>query len=802
MHISVDWLSEYVDLDGISIEELCDRITIHTAEVEGHEVLRRAVAGVVAARVVVATPLDVGDKTVHVVELDLGKRRARTVCGAPNVTAGMVGAFAPAGATIAGGVTLEETELYGHPSEGMLCSASELGMGGAHESILELPATVLPGTPLSDLVPEEDVLIEIDNKSLTHRPDLWGHYGFAREVAAIFGRALRPLDLAELSAHDALPPVPVSVENFDDCPVYTAIAVDVRGDQPSSLVVQRRLLALGTNPKSALVDLTNYVQLELGQPTHAFDARSVAAVRVAAAGDTARFTTLDGKEHALQPDDLLIHNADEPVALAGIMGGYHSRVAPDTRALLLESANFRGARVRVTAGRLNLRTDSSLRFEKKQPPVNAKVAAARILRLLDTEGLEPEARSRFTVVGDLHESERPIHVPAGWLTRRAGVELSDERATQILRSLGFSCTIRPEGGLDVGIPAFRGLQDIAILEDISEEVMRIYGYDRMEPVLPAAPMRPTELDVGWRNANRLRRLLATGHRFHELHTYSWTDDEWLATIGFDPGPTLNLANPAGAGRGRMRTTQLPNLFAVVRDNKRVREDFRVFELGRTFWLDAEGAAHEADELAGVSVVQSGALNERSHARQIRAVIDDIGAVTGLSGLRCVRVVEAPAAPWFGRGTALEVRLDDAVIGHMGMVPRALRDQVLDRGHGVWFRLAMPALQGAPFPDRPYAAPPVYPGSTQDFTFSWPVSSGHEGLEAVLSAFSHDVLRRWELVDFFRPMVSKKKASETGNYSFRFHLRHPDRTLTADDIEGFRTAFLAHAEARGLVQVGA
>ncbi len=800
MFISVDWLSEYVDLTGISTDDLADRITIHTAEVEGVETLTRAVAGVVAAKVVSAEPLDTGEKTVHVVVVDVGGTQRRTVCGAPNVAVGMVGAFAPAGTTIADGTTLAETTLYGHPSEGMLCSASELGLGGAHESILALPATVAPGTPLSELVPETDVLIEIDNKSLTHRPDLWGHHGFAREVAAIFGRPLRPLDTAPLSAHDHLPAVPVTVENHDDCPVYTAIKIDVAGDQPASMVVQRRLLALGINPKSALVDLTNYVQLELGQPTHAFDARKVDAVRVAAAGTTPTFTTLDGKEQALQPDDLLIHSADEPVALAGIMGGMGSKIEADTTALLLESANFRGARVRMTAGRLNIRTDSSNRFEKKQPPVNARVAAARILRLLETEGLAPVVRSRFTVVGDLHENERPIFVPDGWLTRRAGVEITDARATEILTSLGFSCQARPGGGLDVGIPAFRGLHDIAILEDISEEVMRVYGYDRMEPVLPAAPLRSADIDLGWRNAHRLRRLLASGHRFHELHTYSWTEDEWLATIGFDPGPTLNLANPIAVGRGRMRTTQLPNLFAVARDNKRVRDDFRVFELGRTFWLDAAGEKHEADELAGLSVVQSGAMDAPTHFRQIRGAVDDIARVTGLSAFEMRRVDAPPAAPWFGPGMALEIRKDGELIGHMGMTPRALRTQVLDRGHAVWFRLSMPALQGAAYPDRPYAAPPVYPGSTQDFTFSWPVVQGYEGLEAVLGAFAHPVLARWELVDFYRPMLSKKKKAETGNYSFRFHLRHADRTLTADDIEGFRTAFLAHAAASGLEQI--
>ncbi len=799
MYISVDWISEYVDLDGISAEDLAERITIHTAEVEGVETLNRAVADALVVDVLSCFAIDTGTKTVHVVELDAGGRRYRTVCGAPNVRAGIRAVFVPAGGAVAGGKTLEDTELYGHPSEGMLCSAAELGMGTAHESIVEVPGSIPAGTPLASLVPATDTLIEIDNKSLTHRPDLWGHHGFAREVAAIFGRALRPLDTTDLDAFADLPPVPVTVADHGDCPVYTAIAIDVSGDQPSSLTVQRRLLALGTSPRSALVDLTNYVQLELGQPTHAFDARKVSAVRVGPAGKTQSFTTLDGKSWALEPDDLLIHNADEPVALAGIMGGLHSKVEPDTTQLLLESANFRGARVRTTASRLNLRTDSSLRFEKKQPPANARLAAARITRLLETEGLSPKVRSRLTVVGDLHDSPRMLNVPAGYLTRRAGVDISDARALSILTSLGFGCTILPGGGLDVAIPSFRGLRDIAILEDISEEVMRIYGYDQMEPVLPAAPMRSTDNDKGTQNAHRLRRLLAGGHRFHELHTYSWTDDEWLSTIGFEPGATLNLTNPIAAGRGRMRTTQLPNILGVARDNRRVRDDFRIFELGRTFWLGAQGDKHEADELAGLSVVQSDAQNEELHFRQIRGAMDDIAAVTGLPPFSYRRVKTPPDAPWFAPGLALEILKNDVVIGHMGVIPRELRTKVLDRGHGVWFRLEMPALMGEGFPEQPYVAPFVYPGSTQDFTFSWPVVDGYEALADVINAHSSPLLARWELVDFYRPMVSKKKAAPNGNYSFRFHLQLEDRTLTADDIEAFRTSFLAHAQAHALQQ---
>ncbi|MHC4407291.1 MAG: phenylalanine--tRNA ligase beta subunit-related protein, partial [Planctomycetota bacterium] len=321
MKISLDWISDFVDLAGVDPETVADRLTMCTAEVEGYEVLRRAVEGVVIGEVVSTEPISVSgpeDSRLHLVTVDCGSSTHVTVCGAANVCRGMKSAFAPPGVTLAEGQRIEVSEVGGHKSEGVLCSARELGMSRWHEVVLECPASLEVGTPLAKHVPPDDVIVEIDNKSLTHRPDLWGHYAFARELAAIFGRPLRRLPMAELERYDDLPAYPLVIDDLEGCPCYGCLEFRVKAAQPSPLVMQRRLHALGQRTYNLLVDVTNYAMLELAQPTHAFDGDRLRAIRVATMGRRGTFTTLDGQPRQMLPDDLLIWNEREPVALAGV----------------------------------------------------------------------------------------------------------------------------------------------------------------------------------------------------------------------------------------------------------------------------------------------------------------------------------------------------------------------------------------------------------------------------------------------------------------------------------------------------
>ena len=499
MYISLDWISDYVDLTGLDVPTITNRLTLATAEVEGTKTIRRFVKGVFVGEITKVEKLTdkltfctVDCSAVNGTAVGSTATTYTTVCGAPNVRVGLKAPFAPAGTLLAGNLNVEATEMSGKPSQGILCSAAELGMSDWHEILLECPGSVKTGTPLEELIPETDTLIEIDNKSLTHRPDLWGHYGFAREFAAIFGRELKPLPQIDLSAYDSLPAYPLkneakSVEQGENCPCYGCIAFETGRGQtggtipspppPSPLSIQRRLHALGMRSYNLLVDVTNYVNWEIAQPTHAFDAEKLGGIRVATlggkesgvrsqeSGDRSDFTTLDGQTRKLLPEDLLIWGTTQPletaaensaavcrlpsavsyrpVALAGIMGGLETEVTESTVKILLESANFKAARIRRTANRLDLRTDASQRFEKSQPPSNVKVAIARILKLIGDSGADLKVLSRFTFDGDLQEEIRYIDIPAGRLEQLAGIKLPPERVTQILESLGFEVQWNP-----------------------------------------------------------------------------------------------------------------------------------------------------------------------------------------------------------------------------------------------------------------------------------------------------------------------------------------------------------------------
>lgn len=780
MKLSLNWLSDFVDLSGISPEKVEDLLTLRTAESEGIEHIQRKLDHVVWAELLSLTRID---DRLQLVEVDIGGETRTTVSAAPGLSVGAIAAFALPGAVLADGTAIAATEFKGHASEGMLCAPGEIGVGSYREKVLFAPAGTPPGRAVAEDIASTDVLIEIDNKSLTHRPDLWGHYGFARELAGIFGLPLKAYPVVDLSQYDGLPAHPVAIDALDVCPLYSATAVDVRGDAVSPLKVQSRLLTLGQSPISLLVDLTNYIQLELGQPSHAFDARHVPAIRVARAGEARKFETLDGKVRDLIADDLLILGNDQPVALAGIIGGADSAVMDGTEQVVLEVANFAATRVRRTSVRLDVRTDSSLRFEKKLPLAFVRTAAGRFLQLLVDADIDHTVRSRFSYVGKLASDPRRIHVPAGWLSRRAGADISNEVASRLLESIGFTVTGAEDGGLHVDVPGFRGEADMAILEDVSEEVFRLFGYENITPVPPVGPLAPTPSHMPTVVQHRIRRLLAQAHGMVEVHTYSWFNNDWIHDLGYVPERPLKLANAYSATRDTMRDTLLPNMLAVAHQNRRAAERFQVFEIGRRFWLDAEGTKHEADQLCILAVDQTSDDPEPTY-RAVRSAVDDILETAGLPALVPGNIGAPARTPWTVPGLTLSLVLNGQNIGYMGVLNDKSARRILRGGHAVWLTLDVDAVLGELFPGVDYQSPPSHPGTEQDFTFEWPMGVGYGGLCRVLDGFSHDAVHSRSLQAVY-PLPDQPEA----RYTLRYALRWAGRTPSEVDIEAFRSAFL-------------
>ena len=793
MKLSLEWLGYYVDLPTISPQDVAYRLTMATAEVEGVEPLRRSVRGIVVGQITESVPLETGGsgKAMQYVTVNAGAGTYQTVCGAPNVKVGMKSAFAAPGAVIAEGHTVREQRVFGRMSEGILCSPKELGWGESHAGIMAFPDSLAVGTDLAEIVPETDHIIEIDNKSITHRPDLWGHYGFARELAAIFGRELRPLDVIPESEGSELPEFPLRIENYEGCPGYCCMDIDGLEPAYSPVPIQYRLLAAGLRPINLLVDLTNYLMCELGQPMHAFDGERVRDIIVAPFGSRGTFRTLDSIERRMVPEDLMICDHGGPIALAGIMGGEESEIREQTSRVLLESANFNPARIRRTSIRLCLRTDASIRFEKGQPPSHMTLSIRRFVHLLREAGQTPVLRSRLTAAGETGEKGRPLSMSRESLTRSIGMEIPDERIVGILTSLGFSCTIK-DGAVQVVIPPHRSVRDISIPRDIVEEVARIYGYDNIVPAMPAVELRAYAFNTNLQKQHKLRRLLSQAKGFSEVHTYSWYDENWLRRIGYDPVETLRLKNPAAENNVRLRLDLLPNLLALVEMNAVHRDSFALYEMGNVYVPIPEGS-RQAMHLGGVAYRSEKAGNLQDLFLWVKETIEEAGEMVNAEAVR-ISSSHDTSLPWYEEGSCRTVWSGEVDVGRLGILAGRALD-AFDKGtQVVWFELDADALAGPAFPDLRYDEIPIYPGSWMDFSILADASTPYAGLEERIHAFSHPILRKVKHLYLYG---GKGLPEAKLSYTFRFWLGLRERTLTGEDLAAFRESFLGYLASIGL-----
>ena len=380
MFLSMNWIGDFVDLSGLDKKALIHNFTLSTAEVEDIIVKGEDTYGVIAARIE-SVENHPKSKKLHLLKVNTGTDVLDIVCGAPNVREGMTVALATSGGAVAGH-KISEAVVGGYTSYGMCCSEAELGISDDNSGIWELPSDIPLGTDIKTIYDIDDIIFEVDNKSLTNRPDLWSHYGMAREFATITGRELRTVPTFDTSVYDNLPAVAVDVKATELVWRYSAIKVENIRRKVSPVNMRIRLYYAGSRAINFLADLTNYVMLELGQPMHAFDNRKVDRIEVQTFNAPFEFVTLDGVSRNIDDKMLMITSGNTPVAVAGVMGGDASKIEDDTDSLLLESATFDGVSVRKTTTRLGLRTDASMRYEKMLDPELCKTATERLLYLL------------------------------------------------------------------------------------------------------------------------------------------------------------------------------------------------------------------------------------------------------------------------------------------------------------------------------------------------------------------------------------------------------------------------------------
>lgn len=431
-----------------------------------------------------------------------------------------------------------------------------------------------------------DLIIDIDNKSLTHRPDLWGHYGFAREISALYHTPLAPLPVAELalgSTHQPEESLTIELQDTEWCRRYNALIIENVKVEPSPEWLQRRLEAVGARPINNIVDLTNYILFEMGQPLHAFDRSKLLGdkiiIRRATEGET--IATLDGKTHTLTTEMLLIADAQRGAAIAGVMGGALTEVDDTTTTLVLESANFHPGNVRKTAAKLGIRTESSMRFEKSLDPRQTSQGIARFLYLLQEICPGATAKGPIYQAGITQLPSVTIQTSTTFINRKLGTTLPNSEITGILRSLQFAVQENGEQ-LTVGVPSWRATGDIGIPEDLVEEVGRVYGYDNITPIAPLVPLAPVQPSPLHELTHQLRQTLSRDLGFTEVYNYAFVGEKLLEKVGESLFNHLELANPLASEHHLMRTSLVPNMLKITAENLRYYKSFNLYELDRVF----------------------------------------------------------------------------------------------------------------------------------------------------------------------------------------------------------------------------
>ncbi|KAA2283903.1 phenylalanine--tRNA ligase subunit beta [Arenimonas fontis] len=770
MKFPESWLREHVTIEA-SREELAARLTAIGLEVEELTVLGEGLDGVVVAEILSCEKHPEADR-LQVCQVATGAGSVQIVCGAPNARAGLKAPLATIGAKLPGGIAIKAAKLRGVESQGMLCSAKELGVDADASGLLELPADAPVGQPLAEYLGLPDASIEL--KLTPNRADCFGVRGIAFDVAAAFGVQVNPMEIPEAPvSSDAR--LEVRLQAGADCPRFCGRVVD--GLDPNArtpLWMAERLRRAGLRPISPLVDITNYVMLELGQPLHAFDADTLSGgpviVRHARAGE--RLKLLDEREVELDPSFLLVTDNDRPAALGGVMGGWDTRVTDATTRVFFEAAHWAPSAIIGRARRLGMHTDAGHRFERGVDPELPRHAVERATALA--------MQIMGGRAGPLTEAVLPEHLPAPAavplrrqrLRRVLGLAVADAEVERILRALGMRVSATEEGWSV--LPPSRRF-DIAIEEDLVEEIARIHGYDAIPTRLPAGASRlavPSETRV--EEALLRRQLVARD--FQEAVNYAFVDAGLLETWGLAED-AVALANPLSADLAVMRTTLLPGLVAALgRNRARQQRRVRLFELGRVFRRSDEGLV----ETARVAAVACGPDLPEQWGQAERTVdFHDVkGVVESLLALAGTRAEFRPDARPFGHpGRSASVWRDGREIGWLGHLHPALAKALDLDGEVVGFELDLEALAARALPQAGTLS--RFPSVRRDIALVVPESTPWAALENSLKAALGPQLREVVLFDRY---VGPGLEPGSKSLAMGLILQDVSRTLTDRDAD--------------------
>ncbi len=819
MLISLGWIKEFTDIPkDITPQKLAEDLTVHTVEVEDVIDQAKQYRRMVVGEIVEINNHDNADK-LKICITNIGEQEpVQIVCGGNNIYKGMKVAVALPGARVKWHgegdlVELAETKIRGEKSFGMICAASEIGLTDNlpidEPNVMDLPKDFEVGTPLAEAFNLTDVIIDIDNKSITNRPDLWGHYGIAREISAIYKTQLRPLpdfnqSVLEKEAFD------VVIENKELCRRFVVARMENISVGQSPRWMQSRLQAAGMRPINVLVDISNYVMLELGQPNHIFDAGKLKnphkvdydheaghegktkgddgmyfMIRNAREGET--ITTLDNIERKLDTSMLVVTNGDTPLAIAGVMGGGSSEIDEHSKEIVIEVANFEPVVVRKASQKLGLRTEASARFEKGLDPILVDHARARIIELI--KELIPEATvTGMTDIGEWQQEPTVITTSGSFLRERIGIHISDDEIQAMLVRLGLMVEMQ-ENILRVTVPSWRATGDLSIPEDIVEEVARIYGYHNIESKIPFTHTFGSEqTNVPIKFNRMVKRLLSIGAGINEVENRVFEKEKIARLLGINiEKDAVAILNPLSQDQAYVRRSILPGLLINVRDNARFQKDIRLFEIGRTFsptpsktlktGKDSVVSIPEQSYRLGV-VITNDVLSKDDLFYEIKGIAEML-----FENIRIPYSFKANMKDkWMENGYELLIEgiHDDVPVlfGECGIIHPSIQRSLKLLHPVAVLCLNYELLSCAKTAEVSYKPVPEYPSVTRDIAITVNADIAYSDLETTIKQ-SSNLLVSIKLFDIYSGIQVG-----AGKKSLAWHLefRHTEKTLTSEEAD--------------------
>ena len=780
MLVSLKWLKDYVDI-GLTPEELAHRLTMSGLEVEEIKTIHPQFSGVVVSRILSVKPHPSADR-LSLCSVSDGIENYPVVCGAKNISAGDIVPLAKVGAVIPGGYTIKSSLLRGEKSDGMLCSEKELEIGDDESGIMQLPKDLQLGLPLEKALNIEDTVLDVN--VTPNRSDCLSMTGIAREVAAITGKKIKlPTIKIKESSEDINSIASVKIIDDDLCPRYTARMIKDVKIGPSPVWMKTRLEAAGLRAINNIVDVTNFVMLEIGQPLHAFDFRFLEKGKIVVRKSTENeeFISLDGKARNLPADTVLICDGVKPVAIGGIMGGLNSEVKEDTQVVLLESAYFNPSSIRRSSRKLGMSTDAAFRFERGIDPEGVIKALNRAAQLIAEFSGGNIYKNYIDVYPNKISSAKDIPLRIDRIRRIIGTEIKAKDVTRILRSIDMVLKQKGKGSYLVTPPTCR--VDISREIDLIEEVIRLYGYDKVPVTLPAVDVNEMEFIPRLDMEERIRQLL-TGSGYTEIVNYSFQTPQSADILCLPENDerrqTVKIKNPLGEDLSVMRTTMIYGLLETAKKNANNGSfDLKLFEIGRVFINSSDAELPEEKNM--IAGLLTGELTDEFWSSgktvdfyTIKGSLENIFFDLKISDCR---YIASSTEPFLHPGKSCGIYLSDKKIGFFGEVHPDVMERIDIKNNLYIFEINLDILVNAHLERKiSYREISKFPAVTRDAAFVIPDTMEAGQMINIVLNQKEDLLENVVIFDVYKG----KGITEGKSLGLRFSYRAPDRTLT--DLE--------------------